>query len=242
MAPIKGDSSTTASYMMLSAAAGVACIAWGALYAWRAVEGSKSHGGANPWLHADWRSSPLFFAWAYSLLLGTTTLVSACCAYRRVLRDRATLATLWAIKAGALGALTALLGTKRWAQSWSFFFGTAGIAIAALFVLTAVLWAGSPRPHGMGSYLQLEGYALFASALWFTCGMSSSPGFALKPEMQRAAGEDATAIAHDVMLLSLAGWACTAAGMWLNGKEGTPRAAASPPAAPVKTAQQATAS
>ena len=88
------------------------------------------------------------------------------------------------------------------------FFGIIGVSLTIIFFATVWYWMkyievekGEMRKSARW---KMTGYSLIFMATWFTCGMFSYPGYALRPE--QANYEYATAISYIVMILLLLGF------------------------------------
>jgi hypothetical protein len=98
------------------------------------------------------------------------------------------------------------------------YFGVGGVAILALFLLTAWSWGVHRRSLTPGlraaADLQALGYLCFAIAAWNACGAGGMPGFALDPERVLALGTGAMATARFkvVMAFFVLGWLLTLLG------------------------------
>lgn len=96
------------------------------------------------------------------------------------------------------------------------FFGTGGILILVLVLVTTWFWgarrAKLPQGARTSADLQGGGYVCFAMAAWNLCGVGDMPSFALAPDTMLAVGSQPFAVGQmkAIMALLVLGWALTA--------------------------------
>ncbi len=98
------------------------------------------------------------------------------------------------------------------------FFGSGGIIILVLVLITTWFWGANrarlPQGARFSEDLKGGGYICFAMAAWNLCGLGDMPSFVLSPETMLAVGSLPFAVGQmkSVMVLLLLGWALTALG------------------------------
>jgi hypothetical protein len=195
--------------------AGILVALFAVLNTFPEIRGARRAGGVLEYLGVErWQEHPRFVFWGFSLpLAGALALMSAALRHTRMPSALAV-----ALPLGALALIVVVGLVATFPTLVPGFFGAGGAINAVCILLTIYLCTASiQREKPWPGLLRSVGYLSMAAAVWFTCGLFSTPGAVALPELGRDPAV-VTDLAHKIMILWVFGWVSTALGFALERK------------------------